>query len=240
MNTEKIKTSLIHIYNKTIHEALITLTGDYPNCGILFTSSITQDIEVKGHDYFKCLLNLRIELEKLNYYILCNGARRDISCGGMLREASDGLSAYIIKLGEYCHVGEDVDIFEYAEPNLVVSIKEQEEFSKIHQNSLPAIIDYYAEFIKPISSKTRENIIQKLLNYSDWELVSRKSLFREGDRLCFKFFNTPKQPHWNVEIEIYNNSVYIMLTLGNDGNQEVVLTLLKEQLTLNNVAYNLK
>ena len=63
MNIEKIKTSLIHIYNQTIHEALITLTVDYPNGGILFTSSITQDVEVKGHDYFKCLLNLRIRKE---------------------------------------------------------------------------------------------------------------------------------------------------------------------------------
>ena len=149
-------------------------------------------------------------------------------------------SLYIIKIGEYCHVGEDVDIFEYAEPNLVVSVKEQEKFSKIHQNSLPEIIDYYSEFVNPISCKTRENIIHKLLNHSDWQLLERKSLFRESDRLFFKFFNTPEQPHWNVEIEIYNNSVHIILTSDNDVNREVFLTFLKEQLTLNNVAYNLK
>ena len=71
MSIEEIKISLIDIYNRTIHKGAIVLTGDYPNCGLIFTSSISHDIEVKGHDYFRCLLNLRIELEKQNYYICC-------------------------------------------------------------------------------------------------------------------------------------------------------------------------
>ena len=77
MNINKnkiIAISLIHINQRTIHEGEITLIGEYPHCGIKFTSSITQNIEVQSHDYFRCLSNLRIELEKQKYYSLCNGA----------------------------------------------------------------------------------------------------------------------------------------------------------------------
>lgn len=125
---------------------------DNLNCSILFTSYISQDIEVKGHDYFACLINLRIELEKQNYYPLCNGARRDVSCGGMLRESSEGRLAYIIRLGEYCDLDEDVEVFEYAKPDLVVSVSEQEEFNELHCRSLPKIISYYAEFTEKLRS----------------------------------------------------------------------------------------
>ncbi|MGL5804888.1 MAG: hypothetical protein ACRC11_05525, partial [Xenococcaceae cyanobacterium] len=147
MNIERMKILLIHTYNHTIHEGIIVLNKDNLNCSILFTSSISQDIEVKGHDYFACLINLRIELEKQNYYPLCNGARRDVSCGGMLRESSEGRLAYIIRLGEYCDLDEDVEVFEYAKPDLVVSVSEQEEFNELYCRSLPEIISYKA-FLK--------------------------------------------------------------------------------------------
>lgn len=235
MTLEQIKILLIHIYNRTIHEGAIILTGDYPNCGLIFTSSISHDIEVKGHDYFQCLLNLRIELEKQNYYILCNGARKDISCGGMLREASDGLSAYIIRLEEYCHLDESVDIFEYAEPNLVVSVREQEEFSEIHQKSLPEIVGYYAEFAEPISTQIQENIINQLSYHSDWQLLHRK-----GNRLMLKFFNTSEQPHWNIDIEINKHLINIVLTLGNDLNRENFLIFLNEQCSFYGIVYDLR
>lgn len=55
MSSEKIEVSLIHNVNRTVHKGELKLIGDYPNCGLLFTSDISQDIEAKGHDYFKCL-----------------------------------------------------------------------------------------------------------------------------------------------------------------------------------------
>lgn len=102
----------------------------------------------------------------------------------MLREASDGCLAYIIRLGEYCHLDEDVYVFDYAEPDLVVSVSEQEEFDKLHRSSLPEIVSYYAKFTETISSQTKENIIERLCSHSDWQLLQRKSIldFRKGDR----------------------------------------------------------
>lgn len=64
MSGKQIEVSLIHNLNRTIHEGKLKLIGDYPNCGLIFTSAVNRDIEVKGHDYFKCLTNLRIEPRK--------------------------------------------------------------------------------------------------------------------------------------------------------------------------------
>lgn len=160
----------------------------------------------------------------------------------MLRESSDGCLAYIIRLGEYCHLDEDVYIFDYAEPDLVVSVREQEEFNKLHRSSLPEIVSYYAEFAEAISSRTRENIIERLFAYSDWQLLQRKSIldYREGDRLSGKFLDTPDRPHWNIEVEIDNNSINVMLTVGNEAKQKAFLEFLNEQLLLNGVICDLK
>jgi hypothetical protein len=50
---------------------------------------------------------------------LYNGARRDLNCGGMLRESSCGCFGYIAKLGKYLDIEDSVNVFDYAEPDLV-------------------------------------------------------------------------------------------------------------------------
>ena len=98
---------------------------------------MSQNIEVKGHDYYASLINLRLELEKQNYYLLGNAARRDISCGGMPRKSSDGCLAYVCRLGEFVYLDDYVNIFDYADPNLIVSVSQQEEFNRLYRSSLP-------------------------------------------------------------------------------------------------------
>ena len=137
MDKEQIAVSLVHIRDRNIQKGVIELVGSYPNFDLIFTSAIVEDIKVQGHDYFKCLLNLRLELENKNYYLLCNGARKNIICGGMLREYSNGRSAYIITLGNFADPDNTVDIFEHTQSDLVVSVKEQEEYNKLYRSSLP-------------------------------------------------------------------------------------------------------
>lgn len=248
MNTETIKISLIHTCNGTIHEGEITLTGDYPNCGIKFTSSVSQDIEVQGHDYFQCLINLRIELEKQNYYLLCNGARRDLDCGGMLRNASCGRFGYIAKLGKYLDTVDSVDIFDYAEPNLVGSVDEQEEYYNLYASSLPRTVSYSVEFTdgtELLSNSTRKNIIARLCSHSDWQLLEEESfydkdLWGEINKLWFRFSNTPEQERSNIDLKISNYFIHIMFTLGNETLRETFLTFLNEQLSLSGVIGELK
>ena len=234
MNLERMKLSLIHIRDRTIHKGIIVLTRDCPNCALLFTSSVTQDIKVKGHDYFQCLINLRIELEKLNYYPLCNGARKNISCGGMLREASEGRLAYLVRLEEYCHLDEDIEVFDYAEPDLVVSVSEQEAFKELHLKSLPEIIGYSTESTgygaELISPQAQEKIIDRLSSSSDWQLLRR-----EGNRLLFKFLNTPEKPRWNIDMTFERTAIDVLFTIGNDTKREAFLTFLNEQLTSNGI-----
>jgi hypothetical protein len=122
----KINILFINILSKTIHEGVVTtLIEDYSSCNLLFTSSISQNIKVKSHDCFESLIELRIELEKQGYYLLCNGARKDVYSGGMLREASCGCWGYIMKLGKIVQEEDEVYIFDYAEPDLVGSVSEQ-------------------------------------------------------------------------------------------------------------------
>ena len=163
----------------------------------------------------------------------------------MLRESSNGRSAHIIRLEEYCDSDDYVDIFEYAEPDLVVSVSQQEEFQKLYCSSLPKIIGYYANFEESISSQTKENIINQLCSHSDWQLLRKKRFFikylsRESHKLLFKFSNTPARPHWNIEIKFDNYSIDILLTVENDTNREAFLTFLNEQLSLNGVVYKLE
>jgi hypothetical protein len=91
MNIKSIEVSLINICNNEVYQGRIELGGNYPSCCLLLTFYDHQNIEVKGYDYFQCLINLRIQLEKQNLNILCNGARKDVCCGGMLRRYSNGL-----------------------------------------------------------------------------------------------------------------------------------------------------
>ncbi|MGL5874566.1 MAG: hypothetical protein ACRC2R_19730 [Xenococcaceae cyanobacterium] len=248
MSTETIKISLIHTCNRTIHEGEITLTGDYPNCGIKFISSISQNIEVKGHDYFQCLINLRIELEKQNYYLLCNGARRDLDCGGMMRNSSCGRFGYIAKLGKYLDTVDSVDVFDYAEPNLVGSVSEQEEYYNLYESSLPRTVSYSVESTdrkELFSTSTRKNIIARLCSHSDWQLLEEKSfydkdLWREINKLWFRFSNTLEQDRWNIDLKIDNYSIHIMFTLGNETLRKTFLKFLNEQLKLSNIMCHLE
>lgn len=74
---------------------------------------------------------MRIQLEKQNLNVLCNGARKDVCCGGMSRKYSTGLQGHIIKLGQYINEDDEISIFSYSEPNTVVSINEQKKFYNI-------------------------------------------------------------------------------------------------------------
>jgi hypothetical protein len=243
MISKKIKISLIHFCDHIIHEGEIILTGDYPNCDIKFTSSVTQDIEFQGHDYFQCLINLRIELEKQKYYLLCNGARQDFICGGMLRRSSCGCFGSIAKLGKYINRRDRVSVFDYAKPDLVGSVSKQKKYYNLYISSLPQIVSYSVESTdgtKLFSNSKRKDVIEQLCSHSDWQLLekedfSNKNLCRDGDRLWFVLSNTLKQNKWDVDIRITNYSIYILFTLDNTTQRETLLAFLNEQLRLNNV-----
>ena len=248
MNTDKVIVSLMHLCDHKIQEGEILLTGEYPNCGIELTFSINREIKVKGHDYFKCLTNLRIELEKQNYHISCNGARRDFICGGMMRRGSCGRLGYISKLGKYLNIGDNIPVFDYAEPDLVVSVDKQKKYDDLYTSSLPQIVSYSVESLdgtELISTLIRKKIIARLCSHLNWQLLEEekfynKSLRREGNRLFFCFLENKTQNQWNVDMIISNYSIYISFTLNNDVQRENFIIFLNEQLKSNNIQHKMK
>ncbi|NNE84593.1 MAG: hypothetical protein HKN28_11540 [Alphaproteobacteria bacterium] len=84
--------------------------------------------EVEADDYFNALLILRTQLEATGHRLLCNGARRNVWPSGMSRSMGGGRKAYVMRMGQPTHGDDLVDIFDYAEPDLIVSVQEQKEF----------------------------------------------------------------------------------------------------------------
>lgn len=95
----------------------------------LFFSGVGfQEREFSSGDLFDALMLLRIELERMNVQLLCNGARRDVFPSGMCRDMGHGGSAYIMKLGRPALPTDLVDIFDYSEDPSLGSVSEQQDF----------------------------------------------------------------------------------------------------------------
>ena len=92
---------------------------------IKFTSPVTKDIEICGVNSFDCLTNLRIELERYEYRPLCNGARSDAYALPDDIETYNGSYVHILTLGIVPTEENQLDTFDYADPNLITSVIEQ-------------------------------------------------------------------------------------------------------------------
>jgi hypothetical protein len=92
-----------------------------------FTSPIAEKLSFTEGDLFECLTKLRLELAQNGYKPLCNGARLNVYVSGMERDMGDGLSAHVITSESTLDIKdvEFVDIFDYAEPDLIASVEEQ-------------------------------------------------------------------------------------------------------------------
>jgi hypothetical protein len=108
-------------------EGMMNIASDPPWI-IEFTALDIPKMILKNRDLFECLIDLRKELVKFRYRPLCNGARLNIHASSMSREICGGEMAYIIHMGEQARREDVVNIFEYAEPDLIVSVSEQQEF----------------------------------------------------------------------------------------------------------------
>ena len=81
----------------------------------------------EAHDLFQALVQVRQEFEQEGYRLLCVGSRRDVTPSRMSRSMSGGRKAYIVRRGVPASKADIVDIFDYAEPEVVGTVKEQQE-----------------------------------------------------------------------------------------------------------------
>jgi hypothetical protein len=94
-----------------------------------FTSPIDNRVwEFVDVDWFECLIQLRMELDKYHYVPLCNGARLDVYPSGMCRDMGGGSCAYVLQSQKTAGLEDIVDIFAPAPIELIASIEEQKQF----------------------------------------------------------------------------------------------------------------
>jgi hypothetical protein len=101
-----------------------------------FTSPLAPKMYFIEGDVFECLTQLRLKLAKYGCKPLCAGARIDVYPSGMGRDMGDGLSAQVLSSDSVEHV----HIFDYTEPDLIVSVEEQ-------LNYYDSQFDYSYEFM---------------------------------------------------------------------------------------------
>ncbi len=103
---------------------------------IILRQSRLGTLESEAPNLCEALSLLRKQLESQSCQLLCNGSRRNVIVSGMSRQMSGGRKAYVVNLGEPASRESIVDIFDYAGPNEVSSIKDQQEFYKRWVDSL--------------------------------------------------------------------------------------------------------
>lgn len=86
-----------------------------------------QPIICEDRDLYESLKKLRKELEKADTYLLCNGSRIDIFPSGMSRSMGGGRDANKVKIGKQ-NTNVLYDIFDYTDPENIVTVEEQEKY----------------------------------------------------------------------------------------------------------------
>jgi hypothetical protein len=99
-------------------------------CKIEFFGIDLNVSEFVGEDFFEALIELRLELEKHGYQLLCRGARPNVHPSGLSRSMSRGRKAYIIRVESPSLKTDIVNIFDRAELEEVGSVEEQRAFHK--------------------------------------------------------------------------------------------------------------
>jgi hypothetical protein len=121
---------------------------EYPNPPrIIFESSLTPNFECTGGQFFECLLNLREKLAENGFIPLCNGARVDNYIFISQVEMFGGRNSHTLVLNKIPSEKDEMYVFEYADPSLVVSIDEQRYFYELWLESIKSIpISDYKEY----------------------------------------------------------------------------------------------
>ena len=85
-------------------------------------------LRIEASDLFEALRDARKELELVGAQLLCAGARPDVTPSGMSRDMSGGRKAYKVTLGNPAGDSDMVDIFDYAELEVVGSLRQQNDY----------------------------------------------------------------------------------------------------------------
>ncbi len=125
----------VRLRDGATRECSIEVT-EAPPWRLLFSGLDLKNREFSGDDLFDALIALRTELEGTGAQLLCAGARLDVFPSGMSRSMGGGRKAYATRPGAPALVTDLVDIFDYAGPEIVGSVAQQEAFHQEWVRSL--------------------------------------------------------------------------------------------------------
>lgn len=95
---------------------------------IHFYHSAFGQAKFEAESLFGALTSLREMLEGRDIRLLCNGSRKDVVVSGMSRQMGGGRKGYVVRVGVTVRRQDVVDIFDYANPSDVATVREQREF----------------------------------------------------------------------------------------------------------------
>jgi hypothetical protein len=104
-----------------------------------FTSSITPHLDIAGKNAFERLTKIRYELEKYDYYLLCNGARLDAYPLPSDITTYGGHILHILTHGQIPNQDDFIWIYGDVEPEMVVSIEEQRRNYELWLDSIKSL-----------------------------------------------------------------------------------------------------
>jgi hypothetical protein len=129
------RTLMIQLSQGNTQEGLIKFSLS-PPWVIEFTCSTIPKIIFSDNDLFECLIQLRQKLAQISYIPLCNGARCDVYPSRMSREMGGGIMGYVHQLNKHPTNDDLVNIFDYAELSMLVSVDEQKKNYRLWLDSL--------------------------------------------------------------------------------------------------------
>ncbi len=133
------KTLQVQLHDGTVKWCSIQLLPEkhlYSGLNLNFSGLDLDKQEFSAGDTFANLCELRLELEKIGAQALCAGARIDVWPSGMSRGMGSGARAYITRRTGPSSQEDNINIFDYAPPELVGSVVQQTEFHKVWRESM--------------------------------------------------------------------------------------------------------
>lgn len=121
------------------YPANMKMRVDQGKCYILFSNTVFENIELDGHDFFDCLLKLRLFLESKNFLLLCKASMKNVSVSSMSSQMGHGVKAYCLEMNQPASLKNMVNIFDYAPLECVSTVEEQRQFYKEWIESLRSL-----------------------------------------------------------------------------------------------------
>lgn len=138
MNKTENITAKVRFSDGTVAELRLEISLDQ-ECGLWQIRLVQSEENVtcfRETDLYKTMQTFRVYLESKGGRLLCAGARPDVVPSGMSGDMGGGREAYLVQLGK--QATEFVDIFAYAEPAAVGTVRQQHEFVEAWRASLRA------------------------------------------------------------------------------------------------------